>query len=55
MIYSKNAQLQKPQVRDEMKHLLASNSRVTLHTVGAAAQNGGLAFMIANRDDSCTF
>lgn len=44
-----------PQMRDEMQDLLQSNSRVTLHTVGAAAQNGELAFTIANRDDSCTF
>jgi FkbM family methyltransferase len=44
-----------PQMRAAMQKLLDSNSRITLHSVGAAAKNGELAFTIASRDDSCTF
>ncbi|MFO1001527.1 MAG: FkbM family methyltransferase [Planctomycetaceae bacterium] len=44
-----------PQMRAAMQELLDSNSRISLHSVGAAANNGELAFTITSRDDSCTF
>lgn len=42
-------------MRDHMQDLLADESRIVLHTCGAGAHDGELAFTIADRDDSCNF
>lgn len=46
-----------PQIamKDHLRDLLLSNSRIQLHSVGAGVTEGESEFTLAERDDSCTF